>query len=80
MGEEKKFTLEELKSYDGKAGKPAYLAYKGKVYDVSGSVQWFDGSHYGEHFAGADLTEEMASSPHGEDVLGRLKVVGVLVS
>ena len=80
MGEEKKFTLEELKGYDGKAGKPAYFAYKGKVYDVTESVQWFDGSHYAEHFAGVDLTQEMASSPHGEEVLERMKVVGVITS
>jgi len=29
-GSEKKFTLEELKQYDGKDGRPAYIAYKGK--------------------------------------------------
>lgn len=31
----KKFTREELAQYDGKNGNPAYVAYKGKVYDVS---------------------------------------------
>ncbi len=33
----RKFTREELKKYDGKNGRPAYIAYKGKVYDVSDS-------------------------------------------
>ena len=81
MGNEKReFTSEELKNYDGKNGKPAYFAHKGKVYDVSESVQWFDGSHFGEHFVGIDLTEETAFSPHGEEVLKRLKEVGILVS
>ena len=31
----RKFTLEHFKENDGKNGKPAYIAYKGKMYDVS---------------------------------------------
>ena len=31
----KKFTVDELRGFDGKAGRPAYVGYKGKVYDVS---------------------------------------------
>jgi predicted heme/steroid binding protein len=30
-----KFTLDELRQFDGKNGSPAYVGYKGKVYDVS---------------------------------------------
>ena len=55
---EKKFTLEELKQYDGKDGRPAYIAYKGKVYDVTDDYLWTEGDHQGEHAAGRDLTEE----------------------
>jgi len=33
----KKFTLNELKQYDGRDGRSAYIAYKGKVYDVTES-------------------------------------------
>ena len=29
--------LEELKQYDGKEGRPAYIVYKGDIYDVTGS-------------------------------------------
>jgi predicted heme/steroid binding protein len=78
-GAEKKFTLEELKQYDGKGGRPAYIAYKGKVYDVTDDYLWIDGDHQGEHAAGKDLTEEMTSAPHGEETLERVKLIGVLV-
>lgn len=77
---QKKFTLEELKQYDGKEGRPAYIAYKGKVYDVSDNYLWVDGDHQGEHVAGRDLTEQMSSAPHGEDNLDRVKQIGVLAT
>ncbi len=78
MAEEKKFTLEELAKYDGKDGKPAYLAYKGKVYDVSDSPFWMGGDHLGAHQAGKDLTEEIELAPHGPENIDRVKHVGVL--
>jgi len=73
----KKFTVDELRGFDGKAGRPAYVGYKGKVYDVSVSDQWGDGDHMG-HDAGGDLTEEMEIAPHANDVMIKMKVVGVL--
>lgn len=78
---EKQFTLEELKQNDGKNGKPAYIAFKGKVYDVSDDFLWVEGDHQGEHSAGQDLTEAMQHAPHMEDVLERspLKIIGILV-
>ena len=78
-GAERKFTLEELKQYDGRDGRLAYIAYKGKVYDVTDSFLWIDGDHQGQHAAGKDLTEDMALAPHGEETLERVKLVGVLV-
>ncbi len=78
LGEEKKFTLEELAKYDGKDGKPAYLAYKGKVYDVSDSAFWMGGDHLGAHQAGKDLTEELDLAPHGPENIDKVKLVGVL--
>ena len=77
---QRKFTLEELKQYDGKDGRLAYIAYKGKVYDVTGNFLWLNGDHQGEHAAGKDLTEEIASAPHGEENLERVKLIGTLVS
>ena len=76
---QRKFTLEELKQYDGKNGRPAYIAYKGKVYDVTDNYLWIDGDHQGEHVAGKDLTAEMAQAPHGEETLERIKLIGILV-
>jgi predicted heme/steroid binding protein len=78
-GAERKFTIEELKQYDGRDGRPAYIAYKSKVYDVTDSFLWIDGDHQGQHAAGKDLTEDMAWAPHGEEILERVKLVGVLV-
>ncbi len=73
----KQFTLEELKQFDGKDGRPAYVAFKGKVYNVSQSNLWNSGSHF-EHLAGMDLTKEFRDAPHGEEVLERVPVVGEL--
>jgi predicted heme/steroid binding protein len=73
----RQFTAEELKQFDGKDGRPAYVAVKGKVYDVTQSSLWDSGSHF-EHLAGMDLTEIFASAPHGEEVLERVTVVGEL--
>jgi predicted heme/steroid binding protein len=78
LEEIKKFTSSELAQFNGKNGKPAYVGYKGKVYDVTGSYQWGDGEHLG-HMAGKDLTDQMDIAPHGEDALTeRMKVVGEL--
>lgn len=77
-GVQRKFTSEELKKYDGKEGRPAYIAYKGKVYDVTDNYLWIDGDHQGEHVAGKDLTEDMASAPHGGENLERVKLIGIL--
>ena len=78
MEETKKFSVQELSNYNGKNGKPAYVGYKGKVYDVTESIQWMEGDHMG-HAAGQDLTEEMEIAPHDEDVMTRMKLVGILV-
>ena len=77
MENTKKFSIDELRSFDGKDGKPAYVGYKGKVYDVTGSDMWGDGDHMG-HVAGLDLTEDMEIAPHADDVMEKMKVVGVL--
>jgi len=60
MTGERVFSLEELAKFNGTRGKPAYFAYRGKVYDVTGSDTWENGDHLGAHQAGSDLTEAMA--------------------
>ncbi|HYA77383.1 MAG TPA: cytochrome b5 domain-containing protein [Verrucomicrobiae bacterium] len=79
LSELKKVTLQELEESNGKDGKPAYFAYKGKVYDVSESSFWLDGEHLGMHQAGKDLTEELEMAPHKEENFQRVKLVGELV-
>jgi predicted heme/steroid binding protein len=74
----KKITLEELKQYNGKNGKPVYIAYQGKVYDVSQSKLWSDGDHMGLHEAGKDLTDDIDLAPHREEVLERAKLIGTI--
>ena len=75
----KKFNVEELNRYNGQAGNMVYIAFEGKVYDATNSSLWQDGSHLGAHEAGQDLTEQMKSAPHDQEVLSKLKQVGVLV-
>lgn len=72
------FTAEELARYDGMSGNPAYVAYKGKVYDVSEGPNWDAGTHY-QHMAGEDLTDAMEDAPHGEDAMEGFPVIGELV-
>ena len=74
----KTFTRAELAACDGRDGRPAYVAYKGQVFDVTASRMWRGGSHMKRHTAGQDLTEEIAGAPHDADVLDRFPRVGVL--
>jgi hydroxylamine dehydrogenase len=72
------FTLSELPNYDGKEGRPAYVVYKNKVYDVSDSTKWKGGTHFRAHVAGQDLTKKLQDAPHGEEVLDKFPVVAEL--
>lgn len=77
---DQEFDAKTLSKFDGKGGNKAYVAYQGKVYDVTGSGFWGDGDHLGMHFAGQDLTGEMGAAPHGDDVMGRFPAIGVFKS
>lgn len=77
--ESKKISRKELEQNNGTNGKPAYVAYNGKVYEVTDSSFWIGGDHFGAHKAGKDLTEELAVAPHDAVNLERLKYVGELV-
>ena len=74
----REFDEESIKEFNGKDGKPVYLAYQGKVYDVSASRFWKTGLHMKRHPSGKDLTADIAAAPHGPDVLERYPQVGVL--
>ena len=71
-------TSEELLSFNGKDGKPGYIAFQGKVYDVTKSPLWSKGLHMNRHPSGKDLTGEISAAPHGTEVFERYPQVGVL--
>ena len=73
------FIKEELRKYDGVDRSAAYVAYEGKVYDVSQSFHWKRGVHQVTHHAGCDLTEALKGAPHGRDMLDRFPIVGELL-
>ena len=79
MGETgKKITLTELAAADGKEGRPAYIAFQDRVFDVSQSPLWDEGLHMTGHQAGQDLTAVFADAPHSQEVFERYPQVGVL--
>jgi predicted heme/steroid binding protein len=75
-----RFTLEDLSQYDGSEKRPAYIAYKGKIYDVSSSKLWVEGNHVRKHLAGNDLTEALKTAPHGEEKILPMPQVGEFIS
>ncbi len=58
----------------------AYIAYNGKVYNVSGSFYLKNGTHQVLHQAGEDLTEAFREAPHTEELLERVPVIGKLLN
>ena len=75
---QRKVTKQELAENNGQNGKPAFIVYEGKVYDVSESSFWGDGNHMGIHDAGKDLTDELSMAPHGPENFEKVKYVGDL--
>jgi predicted heme/steroid binding protein/uncharacterized membrane protein len=76
----KKFTLEELKQFDGLDGRPAYVVLGGQVFDVSASKLWRQGRHMGSHQAGRDMTQEITAAPHGPEKINNFQKVGSLIA
>ena len=72
------YTLSQLALHNGQDKETTYIAYKGLIYDVTDSRLWRGGKHY-EHWAGQDLTPELADAPHSEKVFEKFKVVGKLL-
>ncbi len=73
-------TIEELHSFDGKEGRPAFIAYNGKIYDVTKSKLWKEGSHARKHQAGRDLSDALKTAPHAEDKILAMPEVGKLIA
>jgi predicted heme/steroid binding protein len=64
-----------LQAFDGKNDSPTFIAYKGKVYDMTSLKLWKGGVHM-KHQAGHDLSDAIAKAPHGEEKLEKLTVAG----
>ncbi len=80
LQETRSFTPEELAYYDGKEGRPAYVAVNGIVYDVSSLARWAGGNHFGLS-AGRDLSSAFLGCHQGiMDRLNQVPKVGVLSS
>ena len=73
----KKYTLSQLALRNGQDKEEIWVAFNGIIYDVSKSRLWKNGKHY-EHWAGQDLTSELALAPHNEKVFEKFEIVGVV--
>ncbi|MFB3888673.1 MAG: twin-arginine translocation signal domain-containing protein [Candidatus Bathyarchaeia archaeon] len=74
----RRFTLTDLQQFDGLDGRPLYVVYKGRVYDLSTSRLWLQGRHMGMHTRSENLTETIKGAPHGEETILRFPTVGEL--
>jgi arsenite oxidase small subunit len=70
------FTQKDIEPFDGKAGHPFYVVFKGKVYDLSNSGLWIQGTHMGIHTRNENLAETIKGAPHGEEMLERFPIIG----
>jgi predicted heme/steroid binding protein/uncharacterized membrane protein len=73
-------TTEQLSHFDGREGRPVYIAFKGIVYDMTNSRLWRNGLHMVKHRAGTDLTAALGTAPHAEDKVLAMPQVGMLVA
>jgi predicted heme/steroid binding protein/uncharacterized membrane protein len=74
----KEMEVKDLSSKNGEGGNPVWVACDGKVFDLSASPLWAEGSHMGSHSAGSDLTAEIDAAPHGREMLNRYPQIGFL--
>ena len=73
------YTKSQLALRNGQDKPEIWVAFEGKIYDVSGSRLWRNGRHY-EHWAGQDLSQELQNdAPHTHSVFEKFEVVGILV-
>jgi len=71
------YTRAQLALRNGIDREEIWIAFKGRIYDVTKSRLWRDGKHY-EHWAGQDLTDEFADAPHDTYVFDKFRMVGRL--
>ncbi|SFA48460.1 Predicted heme/steroid binding protein [Pedobacter suwonensis] len=72
------YTKQQLALRNGQDKPQIWVAYKGLIYDMTDSRLWKNGKHY-EHWAGQDLTDELADAPHTEAVFEKFVPIAILV-
>ncbi|MEM7375425.1 MAG: cytochrome b5 domain-containing protein [Bacteroidota bacterium] len=71
------YSSSQLALRNGQDREEIWVAYKGKIYDVTNSRHWRNGIHY-RHWSGQDLTEELEDAPHTDAVFHRMTIIGLL--
>jgi predicted heme/steroid binding protein len=71
------YTKSQLALRNGQDKPEIWVAFEGRIYDVSASKLWRKGKHY-EHWAGQDLTDELKDAPHSRQVFEKFNVIGLL--
>ena len=71
------YTKSQLALRNGQDKPEIWVAFEGRIYDVSASKLWRKGKHY-EHWAGQDLTAELKDAPHSRQVFEKFSVIGLL--
>ena len=73
----KTYTRSQLALRNGQDKPEIWVAFQGLIYDMTESKLWKNGKHY-EHWAGQDLTPELADAPHSEKVFEKFTPNGIL--
>lgn len=71
------YSKQQLALRNGQDKPEIWVAFQDMIYDVSKSRLWRNGKHY-EHWAGQDLTAELADAPHTEKVFEKFEIIGKL--
>lgn len=71
------YSRSQLALRNGQDREEIWVAFEGLIYDVTNSRLWRQGKHY-EHWAGQDLTAELAQAPHTTKVFEKFTAIGRL--
>jgi predicted heme/steroid binding protein len=71
------YTKSQLALRNGQDRPEIWVAFDGKIFDMTTSKLWKNGKHY-EHWAGQDLTEELIDAPHSAKVFEKFEPIGQL--
>ncbi|WP_026955034.1 cytochrome b5 domain-containing protein [Algoriphagus vanfongensis] len=74
----REITKQQLALRNGQDKPEIWIAFRGLIYEVTESRLWKSGKHY-EHWAGQDLTEELADAPHTDQVFEKFSPIGRLI-